>query len=96
MSNGVITPTIGDYDSTNNHINRVDTVKSSYDPNFIEVSPKGCIPATVSTQLQYSIGFENTVNDTAHNTIYDGSNAPNFDGQDTQRFLDIVLSSSGR
>jgi hypothetical protein len=36
------------------------------------------------------------LNDTAHNTIYDGSNAPNFDGQDTQRFLDIVLSSSGR
>jgi hypothetical protein len=36
------------------------------------------------------------LNDTPHNTIYDGNNAPNFDGQDTQRFLDLVLSSSGR
>ncbi len=67
MSNAVITPTIGDYDSTNNHINRVDTVKSSFDPNEIAVLPSGCIPASTVTNLQYSILFENTGNDTAHN-----------------------------
>ena len=67
MSNAVITPTIGDYDSTNNHINRVDTVKSSYDPNEMEVAPSGCISGLASTKLQYTIQFENTGNDTAHN-----------------------------
>ena len=67
MSNGAITPTIGDYDSTNNYINRIDTVRSSYDPNEMAVLPGGCFPEGTSTNLQYTISFENTGNDTAHN-----------------------------
>lgn len=52
-------------DTTNNNETRVDTVKSSYDPNEIEVSPTGLI--IPCTQLQYTIHFENMGNDTAHN-----------------------------
>ena len=63
-----VTPTTGDTDTSNNHTIVIDTVKSGYDPNEMSVSPSGCIgsPSPVST-LQYSIGFENTGNDTAHN-----------------------------
>jgi hypothetical protein len=52
-------------DTTNNNETRVDTVKSSYDPNEIEVSPTGLV--IPCTQLQYTIHFENMGNDTAHN-----------------------------
>jgi len=53
-------------DNSNNSGYEVDTVTSSFDPNFINVTPGGCIP-TAATQLEYAIGFENTGNDTAHN-----------------------------
>lgn len=64
-SHGIISPFIGDTDTTDNHTDPVDTVKSGYDPNFIDVSPSGYIPS--GTRLQYTIGFENTGNDTAFN-----------------------------
>ncbi len=60
-----ITPNGGDVDTSNNTEIETDTVKSSYDPNEIMVSPSWYIAP--STQLRYSIGFENTGNDTAHN-----------------------------
>lgn len=58
LSGGEIAP--GDNDCDRN-----DTVKSGYDPNYVTVTPEGFIPA--GTLLTYTIGFENTGNDTAHN-----------------------------
>ena len=59
-----VTPIIGDPDTLNNNIVVIDTVKSGVDPNYMLVSP-GCF--TNDTQSQYTIHFENTGNDTAHN-----------------------------
>src|SRR5206468_3657927 len=62
-----IAPATGDADGTNNMIIIIDTVKGSWDPNEVLVTPT-CIPSGVSSeQLQYTINFENTGNDTAHN-----------------------------
>ncbi len=55
----------GDADTLNNGNTRCDTVKGSWDPNEMEVSPQGYIIS--GTPLQYTINFENTGNDTAHN-----------------------------
>ena len=60
----VVTPT--DMDTTNNVVIRTDTVRAGCDPNFIAVSPAACFDA-VDTQFEYTIHFENTGNDTAHN-----------------------------
>jgi hypothetical protein len=60
-----VSPTTGDLTPANNVINRVDTVKSSFDPNDLAVSPEGFI--LPCTRLQYKVRFENTGNDTAHN-----------------------------
>jgi len=55
----------GDLDSSSNVIFKTDTVQASLDPNEISVSPEGNIlPCTL---LDYTISFENTGNDTAHN-----------------------------
>ena len=67
MTECVITPIIGDSDTVNNLVIITDTVKSSYDPNQMSVTPKYCIPSGSVSQLQYTILFENTGNDTAHN-----------------------------
>ncbi|MEI8279718.1 MAG: T9SS type A sorting domain-containing protein [Bacteroidota bacterium] len=60
-----VTPIFGDANPTNNACVRIDTVTSSFDPNEMQVSPEGTILA--GTQLTYTIGFENTGNDTAQN-----------------------------
>jgi len=60
-----IDPIAGDLHPADNTCIRIDTIKSGYDPNYIDVSPEGYI--TAGTNLTYSIGFENTGNDTAHN-----------------------------
>jgi uncharacterized repeat protein (TIGR01451 family) len=67
-------PTIGDINPDDNDCDRNDTVKSSFDPNHIEVSPAGIIPA--GTLLTYSTEFENMGNDTAQN-IYVLDTLPN-------------------
>ena len=67
MTQCAITPIVGDTDTLNNVVIVTDTVKTSYDPNEISVSPQGCIPPGVRTNLQYTVMFENTGNDTAHN-----------------------------
>ena len=64
-TNYSVSPTIGDLDTANNFSSTVDTVRASYDPNFITVTPQGVI--TAGTELQYAIEFENTGNDTAFN-----------------------------
>ncbi len=60
-----IDPLTGDINPYNNSETRVDTVRSSYDPNTMTVNPEGYIVA--GTKLTYTISFENTGNDTAHN-----------------------------
>lgn len=67
-------PSTGDINPDDNNCDRNDTVKSSFDPNHIEVSPGGVIP--VGTLLTYSTEFENTGNDTAQN-IYVLDTLPN-------------------
>ncbi len=74
-------------DTTNNNETRVDTVKSSYDPNEIEVSPTGLI--IPCTQLQYTIHFENMGNDTAHNIHVMDTLSDNVD----IRSLELVMAS---
>ncbi len=69
-TNYTTTPSAGDINPANNDCIRVDTVKSSYDPNLMQVMPSGTILA--GTKLQYTIEFENTGNDTAFNiAVYD-------------------------
>ena len=64
-SNYTVNPTTGDLNPVNNACIKIDTVRSSYDPNEVSVIPEGYISS--GTQLQYTIEFENTGNDTAHN-----------------------------
>jgi len=60
-----VSPTVGDSDTTNNVVVTVDTVLSSWDPNEMTVEPSGLIPP--GELLQYTVQFQNTGNDTAHN-----------------------------
>ena len=60
-----VTPLSGDINPANNYFSLVDTIMASYDPNGINVSPRGAI--IPCTPLQYAIRFENTGNDTAFN-----------------------------
>ncbi len=64
-SSFTVSPETGDADTTNNHNDRLDTIRGSYDPNFIQSTPSGYIAA--GTLLHYSVGFENDGNDTAQN-----------------------------
>jgi len=65
-----ITPITGDLNPANNVELIIDTVRAGCDPNAMWVSPVGNI--TTGTQLQYSISFVNTGNDTAFNiSVYD-------------------------
>jgi len=64
----VVTPVTGDADTVNNFTVITDTVKAGCDPNEMSVSPAGCIGSgAISKQLQYTINFTNTGNDTAFN-----------------------------
>jgi hypothetical protein len=63
-----VSPTAEDIDTTNNTVNLCYPVLSAWDPNYKDVYPKGkgtagYIPA--NTKLTYTIGFQNTGNDTA-------------------------------
>jgi len=60
-----VTPTTGDANPTNNTCIVIDTVKAGVDPNEMWVSPQGYIAS--GTQLEYTINFMNTGNDTAFN-----------------------------
>jgi len=63
-----VSPFVGDNNTVNNIAVRNDTVKAGCDPNYIENLPAGCLPFSAGdNQLQYTIHFENTGNDTAHN-----------------------------
>ena len=90
MTYCVISPNVGDTDTTNNVIIRTDTVKSSFDPNEMSVTPNGCLSWGPATQLQYTIMFENTGNDTAHNIYVMDTLSDNVD----PRSLRIVAASN--
>ncbi|MEI8278519.1 MAG: T9SS type A sorting domain-containing protein [Bacteroidota bacterium] len=83
-----ITPIVGDANPANNHCIRVDTVKSSFDPNYINVAPEGNVLA--GAQLQYTIHFENTGNDTAQNISILDTLSANLD----ENSVAIVSSSN--
>jgi hypothetical protein len=58
-------PLVGDYDTFNNYESYIGNVVRSYDPNYIDVTPKGLntpgyISATTDTTLQYVVHFQNT------------------------------------
>jgi uncharacterized repeat protein (TIGR01451 family) len=65
-----VTPTAGDINPVNNTVNLCYPVKAAWDPNYKDVFPKGeglngyIAP---NTKLTYTIGFQNTGNDTAEN-----------------------------
>lgn len=61
-------PTLGDIDTSNNSVMRCYPVKSAWDPNFKDVNPIGQGPTGIvlpGTEFTYTIGFQNTGNDTA-------------------------------
>ena len=60
-----VTPITGDISPGNNNCIKTDTIRTSFDPNEMIVTPDGIINS--GAQLQYTIDFENTGNDTAHN-----------------------------
>jgi len=60
-----VTPYAGDIDTLNNVEIFIDTIRGSFDPNEMSVTPSGNI--LTGTQLQYTINFTNTGNDTAFN-----------------------------
>ena len=64
QSSYAVTPVTSDVNPANNNCVILDTVKGSFDPNEMSVTPSGYISA--GTQLKYTILFENTGNDTAH------------------------------
>ena len=93
-----ISPISGDANPANNVIFRVDTVKSSYDPNHISVSPEGNI--LNGTKLHYAIEFENDGNDTAQNiyvmdTLSDYLNLSTFRIEGASAAMNIAVLHSG-
>ncbi|OJW82600.1 MAG: hypothetical protein BGO69_05795 [Bacteroidetes bacterium 46-16] len=83
-----LTPTANDTDTVNNVVIHEDTVISSYDPNYKEVSPEGDIAP--GTELTYTLHFENTGNDTATNIYILDTLSDNL----VASTLDIVASSA--
>ncbi len=63
-SDYTINPVSGDANPADNLVNLSDTVRGAYDPNFIAVNPRCGDPGQ---EMEYTIVFENTGNDTAHN-----------------------------
>ncbi len=73
-----ISPTIGDCDSSNNHVHTSDAVTGSYDPNEKIVEPAGRILEEDSI-LTYTIGFQNTGTDSTHFIILKDTLSANLD-----------------
>jgi uncharacterized repeat protein (TIGR01451 family) len=90
MTNGVINPVSGDSIPLSNFVEIIDTVRNSYDPNEMAVSPGTCLTPGVVIPLQYTIMFENTGNDTAHNIFILDTLSDNLD----LRSLRIVTASA--
>ncbi len=81
-----IAPGTGDADTTNNTEIIIDTVRAGCDPNAIYVKPGCMVSGILPTQLQYTITFENTGNDTAHN-IYVMDTLPDYVDANSMRLV---------
>ncbi len=93
-----IAPLTGDSDTTNNNILRIDTVRSSYDPNHITVTPEGNI--LNGTRLKFAVEFENDGNDTARNiyvldTLSDNLDPTTFNVIGASATMDITMLHAG-
>ena len=93
-----VSPVAGDANPANNVIVRIDTVKSSFDPNHISVSPEGNI--LNGARLHYAIEFENDGNDTAQNiyvmdTLSDYLNLSTFRIEGASAAMNIAVLHSG-
>ncbi len=93
-----VSPTSGDSDTTNNMQLIIDTVRSSFDPNHIQVSPEGNI--LNRTKLKYAIEFENDGNDTAQNiyvldTLSDHLDPSTFEMVASSNYMDIQMLENG-
>ncbi len=84
-----VSPSTGDTNPFNNNCMIIDTVNASSDPNEISVNPSGCLPRTTK-QLEYTIHFENTGNDTAFNIHVMDTLSNDLDVQSMR----IVMSSA--
>ncbi len=98
QSRFVLTPFTGDCDTANNTFTEVDTIRLSHDPNYKSVTPGGNI--TAGTTLQYTIGFENTGNDTAHNihimdTLSDNLDISTFKEITSTAQVNVIFLTSG-
>lgn len=60
-----VSPTANDINPADNSTTRCYPVRNSWDPNEIEVFPRGPVPQ--NTTFEYTIHFQNTGNDTAYN-----------------------------
>jgi hypothetical protein len=94
-----IVPTTGDMNPVDNVIIHCDTITGSYDPNYVAVSPEGCLQPNV-TKLTYTVHFENTGNDTAFNisvldTIPDYLNVMSLRMLTASAAMNIGISKSG-
>jgi hypothetical protein len=78
QSDFYISPTVGDCDSSNNHVHTSDLVTGSYDPNEKIVEPAGRILEEDSI-LTYTIGFQNTGTDSTHFIILKDTLSANLD-----------------
>lgn len=79
----------GDIDTSNNRASYVSTVRGSFDPNEITVSPSG--PILPCTELTYTIHFENMGNDTAHNIYVMDTLCDNLD-LSTMKIVDATAT----
>lgn len=100
LTNISIGPMFDDIDSSDNVEVIIDTVKAGVDPNFILVSPSGCLPTIDATTLRYTIHFENTGNDTAHNiyvmdTLSDNVDLKSLEIVDASAQMDIAILNTG-
>ena len=93
-----VSPVIGDVNPSNNVVIRIDTVKSSYDPNHVEALPQGYV--LNGTKLHYTVQFENDGNDTAHNiyvmdTLSDMLNCSTFRLEGSSADINITKIRAG-
>ena len=83
-----VSPVAGDVDTVNNTEYRNDTIRAGIDPNEMFVSPEGNVLSCA--KLKYTINFENTGNDTAHN-IYVMDTLSDYVNPDSLR---IIMASA--
>jgi len=98
ISSYTVSPITGDIYTPNNNVTDTSVIIGPMDPNNITVSPSGLVPA--GTILTYTVNFENTGNDTAHNihvldTISSTLDINTLEMLDASARMNIVYSNIG-